>query len=129
MPSTVTMRNIAPTTIPAMAPVERPLLLELETGAAFGVAMTGPRGAVLVVVGPSTPDVDSLVLDAGLRVTNDTSKFVAILPAEVAATEALIGIPPEETAAPKVYWSNTERVSPGSAVQSHSVTSVPPMVE
>ena len=94
----MTMSSIAPTTIPAIAPAERPLLLGLGVGAAFGVDTTPPKGVVLVVVGPSTPEVDALVLDAGLRVTNDTSKFVAILPAEVAAAEALIGIPPEKAA-------------------------------
>ena len=129
------MRNIAPITIPAMAPPER-LLLGLAAGTAFGVAMTPPRGGVLVVVGPSTAvvglsnaDVDSLSLDDELRVTNDTSKFVAILPAELADALALKGTPPAERTASKFHWSNTERVSPGSDVQSHSVTRVPSRVE
>ena len=123
------MSSIAPITIPAMAPPER-LLLGVGVGTAFGVAVTPPRVGVLVVVGPSNADVDSLSLDDGLRVTNDTSKFVAILPtAELADALALKGIPAAEKAEFKFHWSNTERGSPGSDVQSHSVTSVPSRVE
>ena len=128
----MTMSNITPTTIPAIAPPERPLFV-LVAGtafgvAAFGVAMTPPIGGVLVVVGPSNADVDVLSLEDGLRVTNDTSKFVAILPAELADALSLRGRPPSERAAFRFHWSNTDIVS-GADVQSHSVTKRPSRVE
>ena len=65
MPSMMTISKIAPTTMPAMAPAEMPLLLDTT----FGVAGTAPPGIVLVVVGPGTADEDSLLPDDGLTVT------------------------------------------------------------
>ena len=121
MPSARTIKNIPPTTIPAIAPPERPLLV-LVAGTAFGVAMAPPRAGVLVVVGPSNADVDVLSLDDGLRVTNETSKFVAMLPAELADALALRGKPTSERAAFKFHWSNTEKVSGADPQFSHSVT-------
>ena len=69
-----------------MAPPERPPL-GLGVGAAVGVVMTGPRGVVLVVVGPSNADVDMLPLDDGLRVEDDPT--VGIIGPEAAAAVAV----------------------------------------
>lgn len=86
MPSARTIRAITPTTIPAMAPPERPLL-GLGFCTAVEVAVTGPRDVVLVVLGPGDADVDMLPLDEGVRVEDDTT--VVINGPEAAAAEAL----------------------------------------
>lgn len=84
MPSTMTMSNIAPTTMPAMAPAEIPLLPDTT----FGVAGAGLTGVVLIVFGPGTAGVGSLMPDDELTVTYDTSRFVAII-VEAAAPVAV----------------------------------------
>lgn len=110
----MTMSNIAPTTMPAMAPPERPLLLvgDTTTGA------TGARDVVLVVLGPGTTGVDPLVVGDGLTVTYVTGAFEAII-VDVAAK----GEPPKVVPDPKSSWSYTLMVRLEYKSQSHAVTS------